>query len=1075
MTPCLKGSGLPLCLVLVVPFVVQVLGIVGVVGYLSYRSGKNAVYELAYQLMAESSKRITSDLNGYLQSAHQINRANIAALESRVVSLQDLDRLQQYMIRQHWQLPAVTTLLLGTPKGEFRTIHRVSPREIAGGLSDVKSTELPYEAGRSEVGDPSRLSLHTVNEAGQLERYAGTVEHLDVRDRPWYRRAVETGQPGWSEPFQIGASNRLTINGYTPFYDPPQRLAGVFAVNLALDRLNDFLAEHSVSPSGQVFIVERNGQLIANSSGELPLTSSHTVPRVATETPPIFTPGEIAFHRLSMATSANPVIRATSQAIRTQVGGLDGIRSTQNLEMVIRDETRARRLGCRQTTCQPYFIRVTPYQDTYGLDWLIVTAVPQSDFMGAIEANVRRTLLLCGVALAGAIGLGLLTARRIARSLSRLTQATQSVAAGDLDTTLSHTSIAEVEVLTTAFRKMALDLRQAAEFQQHYAHNLEQQVAEKTAALTEAQRIARVGSWEADVATRTSTWSAEQYRILGVEPTADLPRYPDILALITPDDRPTIRAAVETAIAQGTPYTIEHGIICPDRSIRYVISRGEAVVNDQGEVVKVMGTTADITELKRAEQALVDSERRFRAIFNTTFQFIGLLTCDGILLEANQAALDFGGLTRQETIDRPFWEIRWWTISPETQAQLQRAIARAAAGQFVRYEVDVLGAEGRVATIDFSLSPIRDETGQVVLIIPEGHDITERKQAEAELMQAKQQLENQIVELNQRHQEMESLGKMSDFLQACLTLANIYETLPSLLQPLFPECSGSLFSIDPTVNQAQVVAPWGSYPPSVATLPIEDYEVLCREKDHRGTPEEVLALRGRTTASRDAATLCIPMLAQDEPLGLFYIAVDESGSLPAGKQQLAHTVAEQVSLAIANLQLRETLRQQSIRDPLTGLYNRRHLEESLTQAIAQAQRHDQAIGVIMLDIDRFKQFNDTYGHTAGDRVLQAVGSLLIESVRGSDIACRYGGEEMTLILPASSLSKAQLKAEAILRAIARLELTYDGQQLPTLTASLGVASFPQHGATVSALVQAADAALYCAKANGRNQVVVARS
>jgi diguanylate cyclase (GGDEF)-like protein len=945
MAPRPRGPGLPLRLVLTVPFVVQVLGIVGVVGYLSYRSGKDAVNELAYQLMAESSDRITSDLNGYLQSAHQINRANIAALESGVVSLQDLDQLHRYMILQHLQLPAVTSIMVGTPTGAFRAIHWISPQAAAAGLSDVKPPELPYEAGRSDAADPSRFNLYTIHEVGQLERYAGTVENLDVRDRPWYWQAAETGQPGWSEPFQIGATNVLTINGYTPFYDASQRFAGVFAVNLALDRLNDFLAEHPVSPSGQVFIVERNGLLLANSTGELPFTSSHTAPRVATGTPPIFTPGEITFHRLSMATSANPVIRATSETITTQVSDLDTLRSAQNLEMVIRDETQAESLGCRQTACPPYFLRITPYQDDYGLDWLIVTVVPQSDFMGAINANVRRTLMLCGLALVGAIGLGIYTARRMARSLSRLTQATQSVAAGNLDTTLPHTRIAEVAGLTTAFRQMALELRQAAQLQQHYAQNLEQQVAEKTAALTEAQRIARVGSWEVDVVTGVVTWSAEQYRILGMEPTAELLSYPDILAVICPEDQPMIRAAVETAIAQGTPYTIEHGIIRPNQSIAYVISRGEAVVNDQGKVVKVMGTLTEITE---------------------------------------------------------------------------------------------------------------------------------RKRAEAELMEAKQQLESRIVELNQRHQEMESLGNMSDFLQACLTLTDIYETLPSLLYPLFPGCSGSLFSIDPAVNQAQVVVPWGTHPPSVTTLPIEDCWALRRGKDRRDKPE-VPALCCHHISSQDTATLCIPMIAQGETLGLFYITVNGPEAFPEGKQQLAHTVAEQVSLAIANLQLRETLRQQSIRDPLTGLYNRRYLEESLTQAIAQAQRYDQAIGVIMLDIDHFKQFNDTYGHIAGDYVLQAVGSLLRENVRGSDIACRYGGEEMTLILLKSPLAQSQLKAEAILRAITRLELTYNGQHLPTLTASLGVASFPQHGATVSALVQAADTALYRAKANGRNQVVVARS
>lgn len=140
-----------------------------------------------------------------------------------------------------------------------------------------------------------------------------------------------------------------------------------------------------------------------------------------------------------------------------------------------------------------------------------------------------------------------------------------------------------------------------------------------------------------------------------------------------------------------------------------------------------------IAERQRVEVALRESERRFRAIFNQTFQFIGLMQPDGILLEANQAALDFGGLTRSQVIDRPFWEAHWWQASPETRTQLQAAIAQAASGEFVRYQVDVLGAGDRVATIDFSINPVRNDSGEVVLLIPEGRDITEQKQAEQTL------------------------------------------------------------------------------------------------------------------------------------------------------------------------------------------------------------------------------------------------------------------------------------------------------------------------------------------------------
>ncbi len=157
------------------------------------------------------------------------------------------------------------------------------------------------------------------------------------------------------------------------------------------------------------------------------------------------------------------------------------------------------------------------------------------------------------------------------------------------------------------------------------------------------------------------------------------------------------------------------------------------VRDEQGQIYRLVGTTLNITERKQAEEALTKSERRFRAIFNSMFQFIGLLEPDGTLLEANETALKFGGLQAEEVIGRPFWEIRWWQTSPQTREQLREAIARAARWEFVRYSVDVLGAGDRLATIDFSLKPFQDEQGKVVLLIPEGRDITEAKQAQQAL------------------------------------------------------------------------------------------------------------------------------------------------------------------------------------------------------------------------------------------------------------------------------------------------------------------------------------------------------
>lgn len=168
----------------------------------------------------------------------------------------------------------------------------------------------------------------------------------------------------------------------------------------------------------------------------------------------------------------------------------------------------------------------------------------------------------------------------------------------------------------------------------------------------------------------------------------------------------------------------------------------------------------DITERKRTEAALQDSERRFRAIFNQTFQFSGLLKPDGTLLEANQTALDFGGLQLEDIMNRPVWEARWWSTSTETQRQLQSAVLEAAQGRFIRYEVDILGAKDVVTTIDFSLKPVRDDLNNVVLLIFEGRDISDRKQVEAALQQAHNELEVRVqqrtAELKQSNEQLRS-------------------------------------------------------------------------------------------------------------------------------------------------------------------------------------------------------------------------------------------------------------------------------------------------------------------------------
>jgi diguanylate cyclase (GGDEF)-like protein len=220
--------------------------------------------------------------------------------------------------------------------------------------------------------------------------------------------------------------------------------------------------------------------------------------------------------------------------------------------------------------------------------------------------------------------------------------------------------------------------------------------------------------------------------------------------------------------------------------------------------------------------------------------------------------------------------------------------------------------------------------------------------------------------------------------------------------------------------------------------------------------------------------LCLPLVAQGEVLAVLHVSLDAGAKAATdSKLALARAAAEPIAMALANLRLRETLQAQSIRDPLTGLFNRRFLQEAFVKFLSRARRESRPVGVIVLDVDHFKRFNDTFGHAAGDVLLGAVGTLLGASFRQEDIACRFGGEEFVVVLPNASLEDTVRRAEQLRTAIAALSLQHQGTSLGAVTASLGVSAFPQHGGEGDALIEAADAALYRAKHGGRNQVVVA--
>lgn len=318
-----------------------------------------------------------------------------------------------------------------------------------------------------------------------------------------------------------------------------------------------------------------------------------------------------------------------------------------------------------------------------------------------------------------------------------------------------------------------------------------------------------------------------------------------------------------------------------------------------------------------------------------------------------------------------------------------------------------------------------------------------------------EQLKTTINRLKRKNDQITELNAMGEQLQACGNLETAYHIIASAMQKLFFTQSGVISIRDELSDTLLSVATWGD---------TESHALVPSETSQANTSEHLyldLSTHGQLLG------MVHVLLKTNSPDLLNDATVDE-------RKQLIQTTTDHISLALANLKLQESLRQQTIRDTLTGLYNRRHMEISLEREACRAKRAGEPLGIIMLDIDHFKRFNDHFGHQAGDAVLSALGAFLNRHVRGEDIACRYGGEEFLLILPGADQDNTLHRAEEICRDVEKnLSIEFEGQSLGQITISLGLAVLPEHGLLPHDVIKAADGALYQAKRSGRNQVVAA--
>lgn len=323
--------------------------------------------------------------------------------------------------------------------------------------------------------------------------------------------------------------------------------------------------------------------------------------------------------------------------------------------------------------------------------------------------------------------------------------------------------------------------------------------------------------------------------------------------------------------------------------------------------------------------------------------------------------------------------------------------------------------------------------------------------------------------------EIRLLSELNEWLQSSSSLDELFGMVSQFMTKLLPECSGAVYVYSNSRDVLDGACAWNGGQLESHIRPSSCWGLRRGRTYVYGDGEVSFACDHVSCEEEESVYLCLPILAHGETVGLMHLTpTDETAKdVFLKNRKLAQMAAEQVSLAIANTRMRDELHNQSVRDPLTGLYNRRHFIDLLRSNLERSRHNGQPVSLVSIDVDHFKKFNDNHGHDAGDMVLREVGAVLEQKCEGDQVPCRLGGEEFMVLLPSSSTEMAAEVAETLRKAIENVTVRYGEKNLPRITISCGVAGYPKHGRLPQDLMKSADDALYQSKDGGRNRVTVA--
>jgi diguanylate cyclase (GGDEF)-like protein/PAS domain S-box-containing protein len=485
-------------------------------------------------------------------------------------------------------------------------------------------------------------------------------------------------------------------------------------------------------------------------------------------------------------------------------------------------------------------------------------------------------------------------------------------------------------------------------------------------------------------------------------------------------------------------------------------------------------TLVDISESKRSEIVLRKSQEKLLKLFQADPDCVVLTYLDdGMIIDVNDSFVRMFGYQTEEVINRSSVDIHIWADNLDREEYVKQL---KATGECMDYETHLVTKDGWVMPVNISARTIElDHKISTLSII---RDISQYINSERALQKANDKLSLWIDELEKRNKETSLLNEMGDMLQSCLSLDEAYKVVGRYTELLFSDQAGAIYIFNPERSSLQKTIYWGDVIDSVDEFDPEDCWGIRLGHAHEMTGSKNSLLCNHVHPHRGGSgfvqNICIPLIAQGDTLGLLYIQLQPGQDIGQWKQ-LGVSIAERAALDFANQRLHYKLHQQSIRDPLTGLFNRRYMEETLHRELRRAVRHGVQLGIVMIDVDHFKNFNDKYGHEIGDQVLIEIGLYLQKNLRTEDVVCRFGGEEFIIILPDASLSDSEKRALQWKETIKTIRVGRYDMPMERISVSVGVVAFPVHGTTVDDLLRAVDGALYAAKDAGRDCVKIADS